>query len=56
MGIVIDAALPDVARAMADNLTRYLRNEPSRMPWREDEPEHNPGPAVDPALLDPSRP
>ena len=53
MGIVIDAALPDIARGMADNLTRYLRNEPCRMPWRDDEPEHNPGPVVDPTLLDP---
>ena len=56
MGIVSDAALSDVARAMADNLTRYLRGEPCRTPWRDDEPEHNPGPSVDPALLDPSRP
>ena len=56
MGIVSDADLSDVARAMADNLTRYLRGEPCRTPWRDGEPEHNPGPAVDPTLLDPSRP
>ena len=56
MAVVSDAGLPDVTRAMADNLTRYLRGEPSRTPWRDDEPEHNPGPAVDPALLDPPRP
>ena len=56
MAVVSDAGLSDVARAMADNLTRYLRGEPSRTPWRDDEPEHNPGPAVDPALLDPPRP
>ena len=53
MGIVIDAALPDLARAMSANLTRYLRNEPCRTPWRDDEPEHNPGPVVDRTLLDP---
>ena len=56
MGIAADAALPDVARGMADNLSRYLRNEPCRTPWRDDEPEFNPGPPVDPQLLAPSRP
>lgn len=53
MGIAADAALPSVARGMASNLTRYLQNEPCRTPWRDDEPEHNPGPRVDPTLLDP---
>ena len=56
MAIVSDAGLSDVARAMAGNLTLYLRGEPCRTPWRDDEPEHNPGPAVDRMLLDPSRP
>ena len=55
MGIAADAALPKVARGMADNLTRYLQNEPCRTPWRDDEPEYNPGPPVDPALLEPPR-
>ncbi|MEE2636335.1 MAG: tetratricopeptide repeat protein [Acidobacteriota bacterium] len=53
MGIATDAALPGVARGMASNLTRYLQNEPCRTPWRDDEPEHNPGPQVDPTLLGP---
>ena len=56
MAIVSDASRSDVVRAMADNLTLYLRGEPCRTPWRADEPEHNPGPVVDPMLLDPSRP
>lgn len=56
MAIVSDAERSDVARAMAANLTLYLRGEPCRLPWRDDEPEHHPGPAVDPLLLDPSRP
>ncbi|MCE2540199.1 MAG: tetratricopeptide repeat protein [Acidobacteria bacterium] len=56
MAIVSDASLSEVAGAMATNLTLYLRGEPCRTPWRNDEPEHNPGPAVDPMLLHPSRP
>ena len=56
MAIVSDAGRADVAGALAGNLTRYLRGEPSRTPWRDDDPEHNPGPVVEPGLLDASRP
>jgi len=53
MAVVADAARSDVARAMSTNLARYHSREPSRIPWRDDEPEHNPGPVVDRALLEP---
>ncbi len=53
MQIAADAARSDVARGMTANLARYQRNEPCRTPWRDDEPEYNPGPAVDPDLLPP---
>ena len=53
MQVAADAARRDVARGMSANLARYQRNEPCRTPWRDDEPEHNPGPAVDPNLLAP---
>ena len=56
MGLAADAALPDVAQRMSINLTRYLQELPARTPWRDEEPEYNPGPPVDPGLLDPSRP
>ena len=53
MQVVAGAARSDVARAMTANLALYQGNEPCRTPWRDDEPEHNPGPAVDPNLLPP---
>ncbi len=53
MTVAADSARPDVARAMSANLARYQRREPCRTPWRDDEPEYNPGPDVDPQLLDP---
>ena len=56
MAVVADAARADVARAMSATLALYHSREPSRIPWRDDEPEHNPGPAVDPELLGPPPP
>ena len=53
MQAAADAARADVARAMAANLALYQDREPCRTPWRDDEPEYNPGPAVEPGLLPP---
>ena len=53
MGVAADAARSAVVRGMAVNLASYQRNEPCRTPWRDDEPEHNPGPVVEPGLLPP---
>ena len=53
MQVAAGAARGDVARGMSANLALYQRNEPCRTPWRDEEPEHNPGPAVDPNLLPP---
>ena len=41
----------DIAQQMSANLAVYQRREPVRVPWRDDEPEHRPGPPVDPNLL-----
>ena len=49
-----DAGRPDLAARMSDNLGRYRRGEPCRTPWRDDAPEHRPGPAVEPGLLGPA--
>jgi tetratricopeptide (TPR) repeat protein len=49
--VATDAGRPDVAARMSDNLARYRRGEPCRTPWRDDAPEHRPGPAVEPGLL-----
>ena len=46
-----DAGRPDLAQQMSVNLARYSRGEPCRTPWRDDEPEHRPGPVVEPGLL-----
>ena len=53
MGVAADAARTAVVRGMAANLALYQRNEPCRTPWRDDAPEYNPGPAVDPDFLPP---
>ena len=53
MEVAAAAGRSDVARAMTANLALYQGGEPCRTPWRDDEPEHNPGPAVDPDLLPP---
>ena len=49
-----DAGRPDLAARMSDNLARYRRGEPCRTPWRDDAPEHRPGPVVEPGLLGPA--
>ncbi len=51
MQVAAGAGQSAVARGMSANLALYQRREPCRTPWRDDEPEHNPGPAVDPDLL-----
>jgi len=51
MGLATDSALPEVAQAMSVNLTRYLQNVPVRTPWRDDDPEYNPGPPVEPDMF-----
>lgn len=48
------AGRADVARQMAASLALYTSRRPSRTPWRDDDPDHRPGPPVDPALLDPT--
>ncbi len=53
MEVARDAGRPDIAREMSANLDMYTRGRPSRTPWRNDEPELRPGPAVEPGLLDP---
>ena len=47
MTVAADSDRQDVARAMAANLARYQRGEPCRTPWRDDDPEYNPGFDVD---------
>jgi tetratricopeptide (TPR) repeat protein len=56
MSATTRAGRPDVARQMAASLALYQRRQPCRTPWRDDDPDHKPGPAVDPGLLDPGRP
>jgi hypothetical protein len=41
---------------MAANLARYHQRLPCRIPWRDDDPDHRPGPQVNPKLLDPTPP
>ncbi len=53
MQVAAGAGQAGVARGMSANLALYQRDEPCRTPWRDDAPEHNPGPAVDPDLLAP---
>ena len=48
------AGRADVAQRMAASLARYARRQPSRTPWRDDDPDHRPGPLVEPGLLDPA--
>ena len=43
----------DVAAQMAASLALYANRRPSRTPWRDDDPDHRPGPLVDPELLGP---
>lgn len=53
MSVAVEAGHPDAAQRMATNLALYQRHEPCRTPWRDDDPEHRPGPKVEPGLLDP---
>ncbi len=46
-----DAGRSDLAQPMSANLASYMRGEPSRTPWRDDEPEFRPGLPVEPGLL-----
>ena len=54
MAIAARAARPDVAQRMASNLQLYLRRQPCRTPWRDDDPDLVPGPPANPGL-DPAR-
>ena len=44
------------SQRMAANLALYRLGRPCRTPWRDDDPEHRPGPVVEPGLLDPTLP
>jgi cytochrome c-type biogenesis protein CcmH/NrfG len=46
----------EVAQRMAASLALYILQKPCRTPWRDDAPEHRPGPIVEPGLLDPPPP
>ena len=54
MSAAARAGRPDVAQKMAANLARYVQRQPCRVPWRDDDPDHRPGPQVNPKLFDPS--
>lgn len=47
------AGQAETSQRMAANLVLYRLGRPCRTPWRDDAPEHRPGPAVEPGLLDP---
>jgi len=53
MSAAARAGRPDVAQQMAVNLARYVQRQPCRVPWRDDDPDHRPGPQVNPKLFDP---
>ena len=53
MSAAARAGRPDVAQKMAVNLARYVQRQPCRVPWRDDDPDHRPGPQVNPKLFDP---
>jgi tetratricopeptide (TPR) repeat protein len=53
MSAAARAGRPDVAQKMAANLARYIQRQPCRVPWRDDDPDHRPGPQVNPNLFDP---
>jgi tetratricopeptide (TPR) repeat protein len=52
MATAARAGRPDVAQKMAANLARYVQRQPCRVPWRDDDPDHRPGPPVNPKLFD----
>ena len=53
MSAAARAGRPDVAQQMAASLALYQLRQPCRTPWRDDDPDHRPGPPVVPGLLDP---
>ena len=53
MSAAARAGRSDVAQQMADSLALYARRQPCRTPWRDDDPDHRPGPPVDPGLFGP---
>jgi tetratricopeptide (TPR) repeat protein len=52
MSVAVDGGHAEAARRMGANLALYLRHQPCRTPWRNDDPEFRPGPVVEPGLLD----
>lgn len=52
MSTAARAGRPDVSQKMAANLARYVQRQPCRVPWRDDDPDHRPGPQVNPKLFD----
>jgi len=56
MSVAAEAGQTEAAQQMATNLSFYQRREPCRTPWRDDAPEHRPGPIVVPGLLAPAAP
>lgn len=46
MSAAARAGRPDVAQQMAASLARYLQRQPCRTPWRDDDPDHRPGPSA----------
>lgn len=54
MSSATEAGHAGVIQRISDNLALYQAQQPCRMPWRDDEPEHRPGPTVEPGLLDPA--
>jgi tetratricopeptide (TPR) repeat protein len=53
MSTAARAGRADVAQKMAANLARYVQRQPCRVPWRDDDPDHRPGPQVNPKLFEP---
>ncbi len=54
MTAAVRAGRADVAQQMAASLALYAGRRPSRTPWRDDDPDHRPGPPVEPGMLDPA--
>jgi tetratricopeptide (TPR) repeat protein len=52
MSTAARAGRPDVAQKMAANLARYVQRQPCRVPWRDDDPDHRPGPEVNTRLFE----
>ena len=54
MAAAADEGNTEAAQRLAANLALYEGHQPCRTPWRDDEPEHRPGPTAEPGLLDPA--